>query len=92
MLWKPTVDQRERIGELLDALAVGGVAGHQLEAVYQGDGGDHRIGYADGVADAFEVAPDTARHLGGRLAEFQHLLTGDIGEKRDDLLGSLHFL
>ncbi len=63
------VDQRERIAELLDALEMGGVAGDQLQAVMQGDGGDHRVGGADGLADAFQLARDAARQLGGGLVE-----------------------
>jgi hypothetical protein len=33
--------------------------------VVQGDGGDHRIGGADGLADAFQLARDAARQLNG---------------------------
>ena len=68
------------------------IAGHQLQAVHQGDGGDHRIGQTNGLADAFEVTPDAARHLGGRLAEFQHFFTADMGEQGRNLLGSLDLL
>jgi len=35
------VGEYERIAELLDAREVGRVAGHQFQAVLQGDGGDH---------------------------------------------------
>ena len=78
---KPPVDQGERIAELLDALEMGGVAGHQLQAVMQGDGGDHRIGRADGLADAFQLARDAAGQLGGGLVEREDFFGGDGGEE-----------
>ena len=48
MALKPPVHEGQRIADLLDPLVVGGVAGDQLQAVPQGDGGDHRVGDADG--------------------------------------------
>src|SRR5271157_4125474 len=56
----PPVGQGEGIAELLDTLVVGGVAGHKLQAVRQGDSGDHRIAAADGTADAVQIAGDMA--------------------------------
>jgi len=57
---------------------MGHVAGRQFQAVHQGNGGDHRIGQADGLSGAFEVASNATRRLGGRLAEFQQLLGADV--------------
>jgi hypothetical protein len=42
------VDQREGVGEILNPLEMGGIAGDQLQSVRQGIGGDHRIGQAVG--------------------------------------------
>jgi len=65
---------------LLDALVVGCIAGDQLQAMDNDDGGDHRIGQADGLAGAFEIAPDAARCLGGSLAKFHDLFAADMGK------------
>ncbi|MGA8350274.1 MAG: hypothetical protein ACXWPK_11875 [Isosphaeraceae bacterium] len=71
---------------------MGHVAGRQFQAVHQGNGGDHRIGQADGLSGAFEVASNATRRLGGRLAEFQQLLGADVSEQGGDLLGPLDLL
>jgi hypothetical protein len=42
------VGESERVGELLDALEMGGVAGDQLQAMLQSDVRDHRVGDTDG--------------------------------------------
>jgi hypothetical protein len=89
---KPPVNQGQRITEILDALVVSGVAGHEFQAMHQGDRGDHRLGQANAVAGAFEVAPDAARHLGGGLGEVDDFLTGGIGEQGGDFLGTLYLL
>ena len=71
---------------------MGRIAGRQFQAVHEGNGCDHRIGQADGLSGAFEVASNATRRLGGRLAEFQHLLGADVSEQGDDLLGLLDLL
>ena len=60
---------------------MGGVAGDQLQAVRQGDGGDHRIGQADGLADALQFAGDAASQLGGGLVEGEDFFGGDGGQE-----------
>jgi hypothetical protein len=50
------------MAELLDALVVGGVASHKFQPVPQGEGGDHRIGPSNGLADPVEV-PGTDYYL-----------------------------
>ena len=54
---------------MLDTLVVSGVAGHELQAVRQGDSGDHRIAAADGAADAVQIAGDMAGQVSGCLVE-----------------------
>ena len=90
--WNPPVDQDERIAEILDALEMGGVAGDELQAVRQGDGGDHRVGQADGLADAFELASDAARQLGGGLVEGDDFFRGDSRQEVLQLPGRLLLL
>ncbi len=63
------VDQRERMPELLDALVMSSIAGHELQAILQGNGGNHRIGAADGLAGSTQVPCNAARQLGGWLVE-----------------------
>lgn len=63
------IDQFEGIAELLDALEVSGVARHQIEPVSQSDGGDHRIGPTDGLADTVEIPGNTARQFCGGLVK-----------------------
>jgi hypothetical protein len=65
----PPVGQDERIAEMLATLEVGGVARHQLQAVLQGDGDNHRICGADGLAARLQVAFDFARQLACRLVK-----------------------
>ncbi len=48
---------------------MGGVAAHSIQALFDGHGGDHRIGSADGLADAVEIAGDAARQFGGGQVE-----------------------
>ena len=40
---------------LLNPLEVGGIARNQFQAIVQGNGGNHRIGRADGLADVFQL-------------------------------------
>ena len=56
---------------------MGGVAGDQLEAVLDGDGGDHWIGQADAVPGAFQVAGNPPCQFGGSSIEDDDLLQGD---------------
>ena len=60
---------------------MGRVARDQLQAVVQGDGGDHRVGLADGLPGAVEVAGDAAGQLVGGVLELNHFLLGDGGEE-----------
>jgi len=46
--------------------------GFQLQAMMQGNGGDHRIGQADRLADPLQFAGDAAGQLGGRPVESDH--------------------
>ena len=55
---------------LLDTLELGGVARHQLQAVLQGDGGDHRVGQADDLPGAVEVGVPML--LTGWMLDFPH--------------------
>lgn len=75
------VYQHERVTKLLDALVMGGIACDQLQAVLQGYGGDHRIGAADRLAGAVEVAGNAASQLGGVLSKSNDLLAGDGGQE-----------
>ena len=65
----PPVEQREWIPELLDALIMGRVAGHQLQAVPDGEGGDHRISSADGLADPIQVTGNAAGKFSSGLVK-----------------------
>jgi hypothetical protein len=49
------------------------ISGHQIQAVYQSNGGDHRIGQADGLADPLQLAGDPAGQLGGIVVEGKNL-------------------
>src|SRR6476661_185957 len=69
----PPVHYRQRIAELLDTLVMGGVTRHQFQPLDDGGGGDHRVGPADGLAGAVEVAGDAARQLGGGYVERENL-------------------
>ena len=71
------VGQGQRVAEMLDPLEMGGVARDQLQATRQGDGGNHRIGHADGLADSLQLAGDAASQLGGCLVEGDHFFRGD---------------
>jgi hypothetical protein len=66
---------------LLDALKMGGVARNQLQAMRQGNGGDHRIGQADGLTDSLQVAGDAAGQLASGLVEGKHFLQGNGGQE-----------
>jgi hypothetical protein len=65
----PPVVQHERIAELLDALVMARVARNQFQAVRKSNGGDHRVGPADGATGAFQLAFDAAGEFGGGLVE-----------------------
>src|SRR5262249_51369400 len=76
-LWKPPVDRDQRVAELLDPLEMRGVGRDQLQAMREGEGGYHRIGQADGTADALQLASDAARQLGGGPIEGNHFFRSD---------------
>ena len=58
----------------------------------QGNGGNHRIGQADRLPGAFEVAPDVASKLRRGLIKLQDILGADMSEQVGDLLWPLDLL
>lgn len=82
----------ERIAELLDALIMHGVPRDQFQAVCQGDGGNHRIGPADGLADAVEVASNAASEFRGGRIEGKYLFGSNRGKEALQAAGALFLL
>ena len=56
---------------------MGGVARHQFQAVRQGDGSDHRVSPADGLADPVQVAGNAAGQFSGGLVEGKDFFGGN---------------
>jgi hypothetical protein len=63
------IHQRERIAQSVKPLEVHHVAGNQLQAMRDGDGGNHRIAAADRLADPVEIAGDVAGEVSAGLVE-----------------------
>ena len=69
-----------------------GVARDQLQALPSGNGGDHRIGQANGLTDLLQVTGDAAGQLASGLVEGKHFLQGDGGHEVLQLSLALVFL
>ncbi|HTU21228.1 MAG TPA: hypothetical protein VMG10_24455 [Gemmataceae bacterium] len=74
---------------MLDALIMGSVACDQLQAMPQGEGGDHRIGSADGLSNPVQIASNPARQFSGCLVEGDDLFGGN---GRQELLQAIETL
>ena len=71
---------------------MGGIARDELQAMRQGDSGDHRIGQADGLADPLQLAGDSAGQLVVGLVEGDHFFGGDGRQNVLQLPSRLLFL
>ena len=67
--------------ECLDAPVMGRIARDEGHPVGDGDGGNHRVDAADGLAGSLQVGINSARKLGARLVESEHLLGRQGGEE-----------
>ncbi len=69
---------------------MGYIAGGQFKSMSYRNGGDHRIGGADGLAGTFKIASNFAGELPGRLVERQNFLAADLRQEFLNAARALH--
>jgi hypothetical protein len=73
--------QRQAKVKMLDALEMGGIASAHFQSLRESDGGDHRVGYADGLPGAHQFTFDPSRQFCGVLIENQHFFARRGGQE-----------
>lgn len=71
--WLAPIGRREWVTELLNALEVVGVAGHEHQVMRDGDGSDERVDHSDRIAAAYQGSGDLSGEVGFGRTDREHL-------------------